>query len=457
MTEVFLREASVFLIMRIQLSDHFGYRKLFRFTLPSILMILFTSIYGVVDGLFISNYVGTTAFAAVNLIMPLLMITGSVGYMIGSGGSALVAKTMGEGDDARANRLFTMMIRLSVILGVTLNLITYFLLRPVSLLFGAEGQMLAFCVRYGTVIVCGGTFFILQFVFQPFFVVAEQPRLGMWITIAAGLTNIVGDLLLVGLLGLGLEGAALASIASQIVGAVIPIIYFRGRNNSRIHLTTPEWDFRAILRTFSNGSSEMVTNVSLSLVNMLYNVKLMALAGQNGVAAYGIIMYSSFMFVSVYLGYAMGVMPVVGFHYGAQNRTELRSLLRHSCVILALLGIVFTSLAEIFAYPVTGIFVGYDPSLHGFSTHAFRIYMLAFFLSPFNIFASSFFTALNNGYVSATISFSRLFLFQIGAILTLPLFFGVDGIWSAIIAAELLSLVVVTYFFFTRRRRYGYF
>ncbi|MCQ2343841.1 MAG: MATE family efflux transporter [Paludibacteraceae bacterium] len=443
--------------MRIQLSDHYGYRKLFRFTLPSILMILFTSIYGVVDGLFISNYVGTTAFAAVNLIMPLLMITGSVGYMIGSGGSALVAKIMGEGDDARANRLFTMMVWLSVILGVILNGITYFLLRPVSILFGATGPMLEYCVRYGTVIVFGGTFFILQFVFQPFFVAAEQPRLGMWVTIAAGVTNIIGDFVLVGLLHYGLVGAAMASNFSQVVGSVIPIIYFRGRNNSRIHLTTAEWDFKAILHTFSNGASEMVTNVSLSLVNILYNVKLLSLAGQNGVAAYGIIMYASYMFVSVYLGYAMGVMPVVGFHYGAGNRDELRSLLRHSCVILTLLGILFTTLAEIFAYPIAGVFVGYDPELHTFATHAFRLYMLAFVVSPFNIFASSFFTALNNGYVSATISFTRLFLFQIGAILILPIFFGVDGIWSAIIASEVLSLLVVTYFFLTRRSRYGYF
>lgn len=442
--------------MRIQLSDSFSYGRLLRFTSPIILMMIFTGIYGMVDGLFISNYAGKSAFAAVNLIMPFLVLTGSVGYMLGTGGTALVAKVMGAGQAERAKSLFTMLIYFSAAAGVVMALITFLLLRPMSVLFGAEGDMVNLCVRYGRIIAIGQPFFILQFVFQPFFITAEKPKLGMWITIAAGVINIVGDWLLVGVAGYGMEGAAWASVLSQVFGAVVPVFYFRSKNDSRLRFAKPEWNLKAIGKTLTNGSSEMVTNASMSIVNMLYNAKLMALTGENGVAAYGVIMYSSFIFLAVFYGYSSGIMPIVGYHYGADNRTELNNLLHKSIGILTLFGVVFTLLAELFAVPISSVFVGFDEELLRLTARAYRIYALSFLVCQYNILGSSYFTALNNGAVSAAISFSRTFLFQVVTILFLPSLIGIDGIWTAVIVAELCSLAVTIFFFVHCRRRYGY-
>lgn len=442
--------------MRIQLSDSFSYGRLIRFTFPIILMMIFTGIYGMVDGLFISNYAGKSAFAAVNLIMPFLVLTGSVGYMLGTGGTALVAKVMGAGEGERAKRLFTMLICFSAMAGVAMGLLTFALLRPMAVLFGAQGAMIDMCVRYGTIISIGQPFFILQFVFQPFFTTAEKPKLGMWITIAAGVINIIGDWLLVGVFGYGIEGAAVASVLSQVFGAVVPVFYFRRNNDSRLRFAKPEWNLRAIGKTLTNGSSEMVTNASMSIVNMLYNAKLMALTGEDGVAAYGVIMYSSFIFLAVFYGYSSGIMPVVGYHYGADNRHELNNLLHKSIGILTLFGVVFTLLAELFAVPISSVFVGFDDELLSMTARAYRIYALSFLVCQFNILGSSYFTALNNGAVSAAISFSRTFLFQVVAILFLPELIGIDGIWAAVIVAELCSLAVTVFFFVHERSRYGY-
>jgi len=440
----------------IQLSDHFGYRRLLRFTYPTILMLVFTGIYGVVDGLFVSNFVGKTAFAAVNLIMPFLMLPAAIAFMIGSGGTALVAKTMGEGDGERAKRLFTMMFWLTIIIGIVLTIVNLVVLKPVTIAFGAEGETLDYCMRYGRIIVLGSTTFLVQFLFQPFFVTAEKPMFGMWVTIIAGLTNMIGDAVLVWLLGWGVEGAAVASVLSQFVGGLIPVVYFARKNNSRLQLTHPEWDLHAIIKTCTNGSSEMVVNISISLVNILYNVKLMQMVGEDGVAAYGVIMYAGMIFIYIFIGYSVGLTPIVGFHFGAQNRDELHNLLKRSVVLMGVFGVVLTAAAEIFGRQVAQIFVGFDGMLWAMTTRALRIYSISFLIVPLNILASAYFTALNNGLVSAVISFTRMFVFQIAAILVLPLVLGIDGIWFATVVAELLALIVSVACFEVNRERYGY-
>ena len=442
--------------MKIQLSDHFSYSKLIKFTLPTIAMMIFTSIYGVVDGVFVSNCVGSDAFAAVNLIMPIIMILGSVGFMIGTGGSAIVSKTLGEGKKEKANEYFSMLVYLCVVSGVILSVIGIIFTGPIAVLLGAKGSIAKDCVTYGRTVFFMLTGLFLQNAFQSFLVVAEKPKLGLFVTLLAGFTNMFLDFLFVYVLRFGVFGAALATGISQFVGSVIPIIYFAGGKNNVLKLTKCRFNKDIIIKTCINGSSEMVTNMSMSLVNILYNMQLMKYIGTNGVVAYGIIMYVGFIFVGTYMGYAVGSAPVISYHYGAGNKDELKNLFKRSLTIIIVSSVVMTLIAEIIAGYLAGIFVSYDNNLLELTTEAIRIYAVSYLISGINIFASSFFTALNNGVVSAVISFMRMFVFQIVMILLLPVGLGISGIWTAVIAAEVLSVVISVLFLVKNRKKYSY-
>lgn len=442
--------------MKIQLSDHFSYSKLIKFTLPTIAMMIFTSIYGVVDGVFVSNCVGSDAFAAVNLIMPIIMILGSVGFMIGTGGSAIVSKTLGEGKKEKANEYFSMLVYLCVVSGVILSVIGIIFTGPIAVLLGAKGSIAKDCVTYGRTVFFMLTGLFLQNAFQSFLVVAEKPKLGLFVTLLAGFTNMFLDFLFVYVLRFGVFGAALATAISQFVGSVIPIIYFAGGKNNVLKLTKCRFNKDIIIKTCINGSSEMVTNMSMSLVNILYNMQLMKYIGTNGVVAYGIIMYVGFIFVGTYMGYAVGSAPVISYHYGAGNKDELKNLFKRSLTIIIVSSVVMTLIAEIIAGYLAGIFVSYDNNLLELTTEAIRIYAVSYLISGVNIFASSFFTALNNGVVSAVISFMRMFVFQIVMILLLPVVLGISGIWTAVIAAEVLSVVISVMFLVKNRKKYSY-
>lgn len=442
--------------MKIQLSDHFSYSKLIKFTLPTIAMMIFTSIYGVVDGVFVSNCVGSDAFAAVNLIMPIIMILGSVGFMIGTGGSAIVSKTLGEGKKEKANEYFSMLVYLCVVSGVILSVIGIIFTGPIAVLLGAKGSIAKDCVTYGRTVFFMLTGLFLQNAFQSFLIVAEKPKLGLFVTLLAGFTNMFLDFLFVYVLRFGVFGAALATGISQFVGSVIPIIYFAGGKNNVLKLTKCRFNKDIIIKTCINGSSEMVTNMSMSLVNILYNMQLMKYIGTNGVVAYGIIMYVGFIFVGTYMGYAVGSAPVISYHYGAGNKDELKNLFKRSLTIIIVSSVVMTLIAEIIAGYLAGIFVSYDNNLLELTTEAIRIYAVSYLISGINIFASSFFTALNNGVVSAVISFMRMFVFQVVMILFLPVVLGISGIWTAVIAAEVLSVVISVMFLVKNRKKYSY-
>ena len=442
--------------MKIQLSDHFSYSKLIKFTLPTIAMMIFTSIYGVVDGVFVSNCVGSDAFAAVNLIMPIIMIIGSVGFMIGTGGSAIVSKTLGEGKKEKANEYFSMLVYLCVVSGVILSVIGIIFTGPIAVLLGAKGSIAKDCVTYGRTVFFMLTGLFLQNAFQSFLVVAEKPKLGLFVTLLAGFTNMFLDFLFVYVLRFGVFGAALATGISQFVGSVIPIIYFASGKNNVLKLTKCRFNKDIIIKTCINGSSEMVTNMSMSLVNILYNMQLMKYIGTNGVVAYGIIMYVGFIFVGTYMGYAVGSAPVISYHYGAGNKDELKNLFKRSLTIIIVSSVVMTLIAEIIAGYLAGIFVSYDNNLLELTTEAIRIYAVSYLISGINIFASSFFTALNNGVVSAVISFMRMFVFQVVMILFLPVVLGISGIWTAVIVAEVLSVVISVMFLVKNRKKYSY-
>ena len=442
--------------MRIQLSEHFTYSKLLRFTFPSIVMMIFTSIYSVVDGLFVSNFVGKTPFAALNLVYPVIMILGTLGFMVGTGGSAIVAKTMGEGKPELANQYFSLLVAASAVGGAAISLAGVLLARPISLALGAEGEMLEYCVLYARIILAANPFFILQNVFQSFLVTAERPQLGLAVTIAAGVANMVLDFVFIAVFHWGIVGAAAATAASQLIGGLIPLVYFIKPNTSRLQLVKTKCDTHILGKTCMNGSSELMTNISMSLVNILYNFQLMRYIGEDGVAAYGIIMYVSFIFAAIFIGYSIGSAPVIGYHYGAGNHAELKGLLRKSIWLLTLWNIVLTGLAVLTAQPLAQIFVGYDDRLTALTRHALTLYSLSFLFMGYNIFGSAFFTALGNGIISAAISFLRTLLFQVGAVLLLPLLLGLDGVWLAIVAAEVLALIVTVLFLIRKRNYYHY-
>ena len=442
--------------MAIQLSDHFSYKKLLRFTLPSIIMMIFTSVYGVVDGFFVSNFVGKTPFAAVNFIMPFLMILGAIGFMFGTGGGALIAITLGEGDCARAKRLFSLFIYVSAICAVVIAALGLLFLRPIASLLGAEGQMLEDCVTYGRIILIALPAYILQFEFQSFFITAEKPQIGLWVTVAAGVTNMVLDALFIAVFHWGLVGAAAATALSQAVGGIVPLFYFARPNNSLLRLTKTGFDGSALLRACVNGSSELMSNISMSLVGMLYNVQLMKYAGEDGVAAYGVLMYVNMIFLAVFIGYATGSAPVVGYHYGAQNHGELKGLLKKSLVIIGIFSVAMLGLSEVLARPLSVMFVGYDEGLLSLTLRGFRIYSFSFLFAGIAIWGSSFFTALGNGLVSALISFLRTLVFQIAAVVVFPLIWELDGIWISIVAAEWMAAVVTALFLMGMRKKYRY-
>lgn len=442
--------------MRIQLSDHFTYKRLFRFVFPSVLMIICTSVYSIIDGFFVSNFVGKTPFAAINLIMPVLMGVGTIGFMIGTGGSAIVSKAMGEGKKEQAVRNFSMLIYAAFLLGAVISAVGFVFSRPIAAALGATGELLDYCVLYTRISFCSMPFFILQFAFQSFFIAAEKPGLSLKVNILAGLINAVLDFLLIVVFPFGLAGAAIATAAGQFVGGIVPVIYFAGKNDSPLRLAKTRFNGKVLLNTCINGASEMVTNLSSSVVNILYNFQLIKAAGENGVAAYGIIMYVNIIFMAVFLGYSLGSAPIMSYHYGAGNHRELQNLYRKSIRILMVSGVVLAALSEIFAEPLVTIFANRDIELLTMTVWGFRLYALSFLVMGLNVWGSAFFTALNNGAVSATISFLRTLVFQILSILILPAVLGIEGIWLSIVAAELMSLGVTAFFLFTQNKNYKY-
>ncbi len=442
--------------MKIKLSDHFTLKKLLRFTLPSIVMMVVTSVYGVVDGFFVSNYVGKTPFAAVNFIMPFLMILGSIGFMFGTGGSALISKTMGEGYSDKAKRLFSLFVYVSAACGIVLAILGFIFIRSIAAFLGAEGVMLDNCVTYGRIILIALPAFILQYEFQSFFVTAGKPQLGLAVTVSAGVTNIVLDALFVAVFSWKLEGAAAATAISQFVGGVLPLIYFFRPNSSLLRLTKTKFDGKCLLKACTNGSSELMSNISMSIVSMLYNVQLMKYAGQDGVAAYGVLMYVNLVFLAIFIGYSIGIAPSISYHYGAKNHSELKNLIRKSFVIIGIFSIIMLIAAEALANPLATIFVGYDKDLLDLTLRGFIIYSFSFLFAGISIYGSAFFTALNNGLVSALISFLRTLLFQVAAVLIFPLILGIDGIWLSIVAAELMAAIVTSLFLLVKKSKYHY-
>ncbi len=442
--------------MKISLFEHFTYKKLLKFTFPSIIMMIFTSIYGVVDGFFVSNFVGKTPFAAVNFIMPFLMILGGVGFMFGTGGSALVSKTMGEGEPRKAKEYFSLLVYVSAVCGVVIGVLGIVFVRPVAALLGAEGEMLDNCVLYGRIILLALPALMLQYEFQSFFVTAGKPQLGLAVTVAAGVANMVLDWLLVAVFSLGLQGAAIATAVSQCIGGLIPLLYFAWRNSSLLQLVEAKLDKKALLQTCANGSSELMSNISMSIVGMLYNAQLLRYAGENGVAAYGVLMYVNMIFIAAFIGYAVGTAPVIGYHYGAKTQGELKSLLGKSLIIIGIFSVAMLGAGQLLAKPLSILFVGYDQTLLALTMRGFAIYSFSFLFAGIAIFGSSFFTALNNGLVSALISFLRTLVFQVAAVLLFPLIWKIDGIWLSIVAAELMAALTTTAFLLGKRKQYQY-
>ncbi len=444
--------------MTSEFAQHFTYKNLIKFVLPAVFMMVFTSIYGVVDGIFVSNFAGQTAFASVNLIMPVLMGFASIGFMIGSGGSALISKTLGEGDNEKARGIFSLLVYATVILGAVMTVVGVLTVRPLAILLKAEQEgILEECVLYGTVNLCGITLFMLQNVFQSFFALAEKPKLGLAVIVGAGVTNAVLDAVFVAGFRMGLLGAALATVLGQAVGSIVPIIYFAVKRNGVLYLGKPLLKFLPFLKACANGSSEMMTQLSLSVVNILYNYQLISFAGKDGVSAYGVMMYVCFIFCSIFIGYSIGVTPIIGYKYGAGDKKELNNVLKQSLIIIAVCSVSMFVLSVALNYPLPYIFVGKDEALFAMTRRGFFICSFIFLIMGFNIFGSAFFTALNNGLISAVISFMRTLVLQVAGVLLLPLIWGLDGVWAANVFAELFAITITFTLFMCHRKKYGYF
>ncbi len=440
----------------IKLSDHFNYGKLLRFTLPSIVMMIFTSIYSIVDGFFVSNFVGKTAFAAVNFAMPLLMIMGCVGFMFGSGGSALISKFLGEGNSEKANSAFSFIVYCAGVIGIILAVLGEIFARSLISLMGASGELLDQAVLYSRIYLIGLPFFVLQYEFQCLFATAEKPKLGLFVTLAAGFTNIILDAVFVMAFNWGLIGAAVATVLSMVVGGFVPLVYFMRKNDSLLRLTKCGFDRSVLFKTCTNGSSEFLSNISMSVVSMLYNLQLMKYAGENGISAYGVLMYVSMIFQAIFIGYAVGVAPVTGYNFGAQNKAELKNVLRKSFVIIGIAAVAMFGAGELFSHPLAKLFVGYDEELMEMTNHAFRIFSFSFLFCGFTIYVSSFFTALNDGLTSALVSCLRTLVFQIASVIVFPLLWQLDGIWLSIVAAEVMAIIVSFTFLKIKQKKFGY-
>lgn len=440
----------------IRLSNHFSLRRLLRYALPSIAMMIFSSIYGIVDGFFVSNYVGKMAFTAVNLIYPFLIILGSIGFMFGTGGAALISKTMGEKNIKKAKETFSLIIFTSVVLGIILSILGIIFLPQIASLLGAKDEVLTDCILYGKIILISLPFYILQYEFQCLFSTAGKPKFGLIVTVISGMSNIIFDYLLVAVFSLGLFGAAIATMISQVVGGVIPLIYFFGKNKSLLHFVKFKFDIKSLLKVCSNGSSEFLSNVSSSLISILYNLQLLKYAGENGVAAYGVLMYVSMIFQAIFIGYSIGVSPIVGYHYGAKNTSELKNVFTKSMIVIFITAIIMFICGELLSEPISRIFVNYDDELLQITKNAFRIFSFSFLLSGMSIYGSSFFTSLNNGLISALISFLRTVVFQASAVMILPIFLKLNGIWLSIVVAELMSFIITFTFLIMKRKKYQY-
>ncbi len=440
----------------IQLSDHFNYRKIFKFTVPSVVMMVFTSIYGVVDGFFVSNFAGKTQFAAVNFIMPVLLIFSCFGFMFGTGGSALIAKHMGAGKDEKAEEIFSQNVAATLIFGIILAIFGTAALPFIAGTLGAEGEMLKYSVLYGRITMLSLPFFMLQYEFQALFSTAEKPQMGLFVTLAAGLTNMILDALFCAGFGWGINGAAAATVISEYLGGGIPLIYFSLKNSSRLRIRRFNPDVKALLKVIGNGSSELMSNISSSVVGMLFNIQLLKYAGENGVAAYGVLMYVNFVFISMFIGYSVGIAPVISYNFGADNKKELKGLFKKSLSIILVGAILMFTAGQMLGSPIADLFVGYDKELKEFTIYAFREFSFSFLFCGFSIFGSAFFTALNDGLVSAMISFLRTLVFEVSALLILPLILGIDGIWFSVVAAEIVSIILTTGFIIAKKGKYGY-
>lgn len=440
----------------MKISDNFTFKKLLMFALPSILMMVFTSIYSIVDGFFVSNFVGQTQFASLNLIMPVLMILGSVGFMVGSGGSALISKTFGEGDEKKANQIFSLIIYFSIIVGIILAILAICFIKPIAILLGAEGDMVEYASKYATIILISLPFYILQYSFQVLLVTANKPQIGLFVTILAGVTNMIMDALLVAVFNLGLEGAALATMLSQMVGGIIPLIYFIFNKKGILHLGKTKFNLDWLLKVCGNGSSEFISNISMSIVGIVFNLQLMKYYGEFGVSAYGVYMYVGMIFLAIFIGYSSGVAPIIGFNYGANNTDNLKSLYKKSLLVIGITSVLMTLLGILFAKPLSLIFVSYDLELLDLTVYAMKLGSISFAFTGITIFASSFFTSLNDGLISALISSIRTLICQLIAIIVLPIIFKGEGIWYSIFISEIIASMVSIYFLISQKKKYNY-
>lgn len=441
--------------MQNDISKEFTLPSLIKFTLPTIVMLVFVASYTIVDGIFVSRFVGTTALSAMNIVFPLINILIGLGIMMGTGGSAIIGRKLGEGKEEEARSAFTLVTVFSIIVGLVISALCFLFIQPLSILLGADENLLPYCIAYGRIMMAFYTVSVVQTLFQTLFITAGKPQLGLWLNVAAGLANILFDYVFIVLLDMGIAGAAWGTVSGFLIGGIPALVYF-AKPRTVLYFVKPRWNGRIILQTMTNGSSEMVTNAAMAITTLLFNLAMMELLGEDGVAAITIVLYAQFLFSSAYLGFASGAAPVFSYNYGNRNIPQLKWLFKTCLCIILISSVVCFAFSYLMAVPTIAIFTPKESNTYAITLYGYKIFVWNFLFAGINIFASSFFTALSNGKVSAMISFLRTFVFVAGSILLLPKFLGIDGIWLAVPVAEAVTVLVALFLLAINRKHYHY-
>lgn len=417
---------------------------------------VFMSLYTMVDGVFVSRFAGTAALSAVNIVYPMVSVVVAVGVMLATGGSAIIAKRMGEGKPEQARQNFSYLILAGVLIAVGMAALALVFLKPLLHLLGARGALFELCYAYALPLVFFIPSGILQMLFQTLLVTAGRPMLGLTVTVLGGVANIVLDYLFIVPLQMGIAGAAIATGIGFSIPAVFGLLYFALRRSGPLCFVRPKGGGKMLLRCCANGSSEMVTNMSTAVTTFLFNLLMMRYAGEDGVASITIVLYTQYLMTAVYMGYATGTAPVFSFHHGSRNGEQLRRLFRISMGFIALCSVATFALALVFAKQVVVIFTPAGSPVFEMALYGFRLFSGSFLFAGVGIFASAMFTAFSDGKVSAAISFLRTFAFIVLALLLLPLAMGLDGVWLAVPLAEVLGFGVSLFFLYRKKKRYCY-
>lgn len=438
------------------IAQEFNLISLLRFVAPTVVMLVFMSLYQMVDAVFVSKFVGENALSALNIVYPFPSIVIAVSIMLATGGSAIIARNMGEGKEKEAKENFSFIVLVGAVIGVAIATAGILFIEPLIYMLGATPSLYDYCYEYLFILVLSVPLSVFQMLFQSFFVTAGKPHLGLTLTVLGGVSNIVLDYVFIVLCGFGVSGAALATSIGYSIPGLFGLIYFAVSRKGTLYFVKPVFRWGVLFKCCINGSSEMVNNLAVAVTTFLFNVLMLKYEGEAGVAAITIVLYAQFLMTSAFMGFSSGIAPVVSFNYGSGNVRQLKKIFKISVWVIAVVSAAVFVIAETCSDVVIMVFTPAGSEVFGLTKYGFAIFSFSFLCTGMNIFASALFTAFSNGKISAILSFLRTFVFLTACLLFLPLFWGVDGIWLAVPVAEVMALFVSVYYLVRFKKVYQY-